>query len=336
MLVGKTEFQPRFLRFYASTLSNYLSFPQADANCGQQKRSMLSVMVTGPSGFIGSRILALRTEAVANSESEWFPWSTSSNTELPSQQVDAVVHCAGLAHQMTAVDPKLYFEINHTKTIQLARQLQERGTKHFLFLSSTKVFGDSHGECVFDEATPCKPTDAYGESKLKAEVDLMAMASPSFQVSIIRPPLVFGPKVKGNFIRLIKLADSALPLPFGNAKSRRSMVFVDNLVAMIRHLIVAPVTGIFHAGEASAPTVQRLVELLRTCLQRPRRLVAVPDFAINLSRRFAPSLVSRLFDGFMVRNEWTNQRLGFEPPYSLDTGIRTTVDWYLQSTKKAA
>lgn len=292
-------------------------------------------MVTGPSGFIGSRILALGSDTVANSNTLWFPWSTRSNIELPTQQVDAVVHCAGLAHQMTAVDPNLYFEINHTKTIQLAKKVQERGAKHFLYLSSTKVFGDSLTECIFDEATPCKPTDAYGESKLKAEVDLMAMASPTFQVSIIRPPLVFGPKVKGNFIRLIKLADSALPLPFGNAKSRRSMVFVDNLVALIRHLIVAPVTGIFHAGEAIAPTVQRLVELLRTCLHRPCRLVAVPDFAINLSRFIATSLVSRLFDGFVVDNKWTNQHLGFEPPFSLEDGVRTTVDWYLQSIKKA-
>lgn len=128
----------------------------------------------------------------------------------------------------------------------------------------------------------------------------------------------------------------ARPLPFGNALSRQSIVFVCNLFAMIRHLIVAPITGVFHAGEASAPTVQSLVELLRTCLHRPHRLVPIPDFAITLSRQIAPSLVSRLFEGFVVKNEWTNQRLGFEPPFSLEIGIRTTVDWYSQSIKKVA
>lgn len=289
---------------------------------------MQRVLITGPSGFIGSRIL----QQPVRNDLELVAWSTRENKRLPQGDFSAIVHCAGLAHQMTPVPADSYFEINHRKTLELAREALDRGIPHFVFLSTTKVFGDARPDEVFDETSECKPTDPYGESKWLAEKDLLALAGPAFTVSIVRPPLVFGPGVKGNFSRLIKLLDSPWPMPFGNANSRRSMVFVDNLIALIFALLNDPKSGVFHAGEERAPTVNELAVELRRSLGRPTRMVPVPKSIVALLRLGAPSLVSRLFDGFVIENKWTCETLGFRPPIRFDAGIRTTVEWYAKSS----
>lgn len=264
-------------------------------------------------------------------EIELVAWSTRDNKELPQGDFSAIVHCAGLAHQMTPVPAESYFEINHRKTIELAKAAIDRGIPHFIFLSTTKVFGDASPNQVFDESSDCKPNDPYGESKWLAEKDLMGMATSKFVVSIIRPPLVFGPGVKGNFSRLIRLLDSPWPMPFGSAGSQRSMVFVDNLIALIMALLNSPKTGVFHAGEEHAPTVKELAVELRNSLSRPARMVPVPKPIISVLRLAAPSLVSRLFDGFVIENKQTCEALNFHPPVRFDAGIRTTVEWYVRS-----
>ncbi len=233
---------------------------------------------------------------------------------------------------MKQIDARKYFEINHVSTLRMAELAKRQGAKHFIFLSSSKVFGDNQHHLVLTESTECQPSDAYGESKLVAEQDLLGMKSDQFVITIIRPPLVFGPGVKGNLIRLLKLVDSAWPLPFGNAQANRSMVNVDNLIALIVHLLNKPTSGVFHAGEATTPTVKELVRAMRLKLNRTPRLVAVPQVFNKLGQVLVPAQMNRLFGGMILSNAYTNQTLGFVPPFSFETGIGKMVDWY-QETK---
>jgi nucleoside-diphosphate-sugar epimerase len=291
----------------------------------------MNVLVTGSSGFIGQHIVGKTSENSLQSDHhpfQWIPFSSRNLDVEPNRSYQAVVHCAGLAHQMTEVDDSKYFEINHQSTLRMAELAQRQGAKQFVFLSSSKVFGDDQHQLELTEQTECRPSDAYGESKRRAELDLLAMNSNEFVVSIVRPPLVFGPGVKGNLIRLLKLVDCDWPLPFGNAKAQRSMVNVDNLISLIRHLVVNPVSGIFHAGEAFAPTVENLVRTMRQQMGRAPRLVFVPKTLQKLGQLVVPRLMNRLFGGMLLSNLHTNRVLEFSPPVPFEDGIKKMVDWY--------
>ena len=114
--------------------------------------------------------------------------------------------------------------------------------------------------------------------------------------------------------------------------SRRSMVYVGNLAALIEHLIASREAGVFHAGESKPIPVRELVAELRKNLGRPIRLFSLPRPVVGLLRLVAEKQVSRLFDGFVVDNSATNQLLGFEPPFDFSDGIKHTVAWYRGQT----
>ncbi len=288
------------------------------------------VMVTGPSGFIGSHLLRTPNEPIGQDAEaiQWIAKSTRQGLDVEAGAADAIVHCAGLAHQMKATDPAKYFEVNHLQTIELARNAKNAGLRHFVFLSSSKVFGDGKGNQLLLEDSPCHPTDAYGESKLLAENDLVALENRNFSVAIVRPPLVFGPGVKGNMLRLMNLLDSKWPMPFEAAYSKRSMVNVANLKALIERILDRQASGIFHAGEMTCPTVRDLVVEIRTHLGRSKNLFPMPNVLLATLRTVAPGIVSRLFDGMELANDQTKQRLGFSPPFSFSQGIQEMVSWF--------
>ncbi len=288
------------------------------------------VIVTGPSGFIGSHLLRTPSDPKGQDGEaiQWIPKSTRQGLGVEAGAADAIVHCAGLAHQMKATDPAKYFEVNHLQTVELARNAKNAGLRQFVFLSSSKVFGDGKGNQALIEDSPCHPTDAYGKSKLLAEHDLLSLESCDFKVAIVRPPLVFGPGVKGNMLRLMKLLDSKWPMPFEVAHSKRSMVNVANLKALIERIVERQASGIFHAGEMTCPTVRDLVVEIRTHLGRSENLFPMPRILLATLGTVAPGIVSRLFDGMELANDQTKQQLGYSPPFSFSQGIQEMVSWF--------
>lgn len=291
----------------------------------------MKALVTGSSGFIGQRLLEINDAA----KRTVLTHSVRDGTAFPvdAADVDAVVYLSGLAHQMQKVDDQLYFIHNHKNPVAFAQAAKQHGVKHFLFVSTVKVYGDIHGDSIIGVGDISEPDDPYGESKLLAEQEILAMHSPDFCVSVVRPPLVFGPRVKGNFIRLLGLADSGYPLPFAGQKACRSMVFVDNLIHLLWHVVDTNSHGVFLAGEQQPINIETLVGTIRDALGRPRRLFRVPKMAVAVMRIAKPALVQRLFDGFHLNSQATDQVLGFSPPISFEDGIRQTLQWY-QSTRQ--
>src|SRR5690606_17972327 len=149
----------------------------------------------------------------------------------------------------------------------LAQRAREAGVRQFIYLSSTKVMGEEGG--YFDETTLPAPVDDYGKSKHEAEIALLALDSSTFAVSIIRPPLIYGPRVKGNVLRIMKLLTKSLPLPLGGIHNARSMVFILNLLALIERIIERRASGVFIAGDRTAISTTQMVRGLAQGLPAP-------------------------------------------------------------------
>jgi nucleoside-diphosphate-sugar epimerase len=244
---------------------------------------------------------------------------------------DAVVHLAGKAHEMQAIDERIYYDVNLNLTRQLFEKAAAEGVTQFIFISTTKVYGDRITG-VLSEQSPYGAEDAYGKSKQQAEEYLLEQKSGSVTVSIVRPPLVYGPGVKGNMISLLKLCAKKWPLPFGNTGNRRSMVYVGNLAALISTVIEKRAAGVFVAGDAAPMSTHELVAHIRKAMGRKPGLVTIPGFMRSLIKKIRPAMHTRLFGSFEVNNSQTRQFLSFTAPYSTEEGVGQMVKWYLSES----
>ena len=218
----------------------------------------MNILLTGANGFVGQHFLQCRQPAYT-----LIPVSVREDSPLPDfTGVDAVVHLGGKAHEMNPLPDSVYFNANAELTKRLATAAKAAGVAQFVYISSVKVYGNVVGENM-DETTPCHPDDAYGKSKLLAEHYLHELADEHFVVSIVRPPLVYGAGVKGNMLKLMQLAQKNIPLPFGNIRNRRSLVYVGNLIALIHNLLRQKEPGVYIAGDAAPLSTTQLVALIR-------------------------------------------------------------------------
>ncbi len=290
----------------------------------------MTIIVTGANGFVGTRFIQYN-----QNKYRLIPVSLRNTgpTDIDLTDVDAIVHLAVVAHDFRKVNHDIQFAVNYDLTKQLADYAKKMKVPHFIFISTAKVYGDVSKE-VLDESSPCFPIDAYGKSKLKAELYLQSIQSDNFKVAIIRPPLIYGPEVKGNMLRILRLADKNLPLPFRNTNNQRSLVFIDNLVELLNRIIDHKESGIFIAGDAKPVSMERLVVMIRSAMNKKIRMIGLPLFIKKIIKNAIPFLFNRLFGSFVIDNSNTNIVLNFTPPYSTEFGIRQMVQWYLRAYKK--
>lgn len=285
----------------------------------------MKIAVTGSTGFVGKRYMDI---VYKDYEKAALDLRNVAPEAMDLKGINAIVHLAGKAHEMQPIPDSIYFNVNYELTKDLADRARAAGVSHFIYISSTKVYGDEIPGVV-NEDSPCLPVDAYGKSKRKAEEYLLSIQSPEFTVAIIRPPLVYGPGVKGNMIRLMELAGKKIPLPFGKTGNARSMVYVDNLVALINRVIEKKAGGIFVGGDLSPLSTDKLITLMRKSMGNATGLITIPHFFRKILKRVKPALYIRLFGSFEVDNKATNQKIDFTPPYTSEEGIAVMVQWYL-------
>ncbi|NPU94207.1 MAG: NAD-dependent epimerase/dehydratase family protein, partial [Gammaproteobacteria bacterium] len=214
-----------------------------------------SVLVTGANGFLGGallRVLSTRngtlfagvrderqcSEVKGVKKVVLGDLSRMDGEAVMLSNLDVVIHCAARVHIMndSSSSPLADFRsVNVEGTLSLARIAAQAGVKRFVFISSVKVNGErTDPDMPFIEDDLPFPEDPYGVSKCEAEQGLRTLAETTgMAVVIIRPPLVYGPGVKGNFLNLLKLAKSGLPLPLGSIHNQRSMIYLGNLVDLI-------------------------------------------------------------------------------------------------------
>jgi UDP-glucose 4-epimerase len=219
-----------------------------------------------------------------------------------------------------------YEKVNVTQTIDLAKKAKESGIKHFIFMSTVKVYGEET-DIAYTKSSNCIPQDDYGKSKLKAEKKLKKLEDDNFKVSIIRTPIVYGYGVKANIKNLINLVNKVPILPFGKIQNRRSMVFVGNLCHLIDEIIIQDKAGIFLASDNEPLSTTKLIKLIAKGLNKKVYLLKIPLFE-SLLKLVKPSFHKRLYESLEVNNIKTKMTLNLTNPYSVEDGINLMLKDY--------
>jgi UDP-glucose 4-epimerase len=276
----------------------------------------MKLLITGSNGFIGNYFINKYKDKF---DIKTFSFLKDDINTLDCSDVDMVFHLSALVHQMGGASVEEYEKVNVTQTLKLAKLAKKEGVKHFVFMSTVKVYGEE-SDAVYDENFTCKPEDEYGKSKLKAELELQKLEDESFIVSIIRTPIVYGYGVKANIKSLIKLTNKVSILPFGKIENKRSMVYIGNLCHLVDTVIVQQKPGIFLASDDESLSTSRLIEFIATKLNKKVYLIKVPFFE-TLLKLIKPSFYKRLYKSLEVDNTLTKKKLHLKNPYSTEEGI---------------
>jgi nucleoside-diphosphate-sugar epimerase len=311
--------------------------------------SIGGVLVTGATGLVGRNLVsstpsfhwraALRRSAPRQSGVESIlVGNIDGNTDWSQALIgiDSVVHLAARVHVMQASpgDRQLFEAVNVAGTERLAACAAEAGVKRFVFLSTVKVNGETSGARAFRADDVPNPSDDYSRSKFQAEQALARIARTSgMQTVSIRSPLVYGPAVRANFLRLLSWVDRGLPLPFESINNSRSMVSVWNLCDLIRTVLLhsGRIGGALMVSDGEDVSTPALIRLMAGALHRPARLFPVPPALLSAVGRLAGASqeISRLCSSLEVEITETRDQLDWSPPLTLESGIYQTADWYL-------
>ncbi|MDN2480000.1 UDP-glucose 4-epimerase family protein [Vibrio agarivorans] len=315
-----------------------------------------TVLVTGASGFVGSKLLEQlpldSTLSLGRDKPEGQPSENFFELEIRNDidytvalsDVDVLVHLAARVHVMndSASDPlEEYREVNTLGTVNLARQAAKAGVKRFVFISSIKVNGEGtpHNK-PFTSADAHIPEDDYGLSKSEAEHNLYEIGKETgMEIVVIRPTIVYGPGVKANFASLMNLVSKGIPLPFGCIKdNRRSLVSVTNLVDLIVTCINHPKAAnqTFLVSDDHDLSTSEMVLQMAKALDKPQWQLPVPKWCYKLAGKVfsKQDVVYRLLGSLQVDISHTKDTLGWTPPQSLEAGFKEAAQAFLKSKKK--
>jgi UDP-glucose 4-epimerase len=320
---------------------------------------MKHVVVTGANGFIGQHLCRALVESgreVTACVREQVDASVFDDIydslrlcHLPAsglgadlspvlRNADVVIHLAGRAHVMheTAENPLSEFrKVNVGGTESLALAAAQSGVKRFIYLSSIKVNGEATDKRLFfadDRPGYCDP---YGQSKWEAEECLVQIAAKTdMEWVIVRPPLVYGPEVRGNFLALMKCVFRRIPLPVGSLHNCRSLVSVYNLSDLLCLLLDHPgaANNRFLVSDREDISTPELVRRIAVALHCSAQIVHCPEAVLHLAGTLLrqSAAVQRLCSSLVLDREKTCKCLGWSAPITLDRGLDRTAEWFLR------
>ncbi|MFT4636190.1 MAG: nucleoside-diphosphate-sugar epimerase [Chitinophagales bacterium] len=315
----------------------------------------MNVLVTGATGLVGGSLVSclsakkdIKICAAIRHQASTLPADIQvhkvgdlgayTNWDSALKDIQVVIHTAARVHVMndSASDPLTEFrKVNVEGTLNLARQAAAANVKRFIFISSIKVNGEltETGKPFRADDQP-NPVEPYGISKWESEVGLHQLAiETGMEVVIIRPPLVYGPGVKANFLSMMRWVNRGVPLPFGAIHNKRSLVAISNLTSLIVTCIDHPdaANQIFLAGDGEDLSTSELLKRIGKVLRKPARLIPIPSFLLIFlaSLLGKKDVAQRLFGSLQVDISKARELLGWEPPVSVDEGLLKTVEGFL-------
>ncbi len=310
---------------------------------------MSKVLITGSNGFVGHHLAQYLQQCgyqivhtyrylpdnIQASDQHFAVGNIDADTQWtkPLEGVDTIVHLAARVHVMkeTDSDPLSAFRlVNIEGTLNLAKQAVAAGVKRFVYLSSIKVNGEQTDSTPFYESDQPNPEDPYGLSKYEAEQQLLELSKQTgLEIVIIRPPLVYGPGVKGNFATMMRWIAKGVPLPFGAIQNKRSLIALDNLVSFISCCIEHPKAAneVFLISDGEDVSTTELLQKVAKAMGRQISLVPVPVSWMIFSAKLLgkQAVTDRLFGSLQVDSSKARKLLNWKPVINMDEQLSKMV-----------
>jgi nucleoside-diphosphate-sugar epimerase len=311
----------------------------------------MTILVTGATGFIGRALCPVLRGRGFEVRAAVRGWAgLAPDIELAEIEdigpgtrwsaavsgTDAIVHLAGRAHVLgrrSADEAAKVRALNVDGTSHLARAAARAGVRRFVFVSTAKVHGEESAGWPWTEEDSPAPQDLYAQTKWEAEEALADVArTTSLEVVVLRPPLVYGPGVKANFLRLLRTVERGIPVPLGAVRNQRSLIYVGNLADAITLCLGHPAAAnrTFLVSDGEDVSTPELIRRVAAAMDRPARLVSVPVWMLRLGA----SLIGRgadfdrLAGDFALDASAIRRDLGWRPPHSMRSGLAETAKWY--------
>lgn len=304
------------------------------------------IAVTGANGFVGGALVerlrhdgatvrALVRHAVGPQQIGVGAIGLETDWTQALGGIDCVVHCAAHVHQMgpaSTTGEDAYHRINTEGTVRLATEAARLGVRRLVFVSSVKVMGEASppGRPWRVSDTP-HPADPYGRSKWAAERALWEISGRTgLEVVVVRPPLVYGPGVKANFLSLMRAIRRGWPLPLGAIRNRRSLVALDNLTDLLTLCTQAPQAAgqTFFVSDGEDLSTCALARAMARAMGRRALLLPVPPAWLRQAGRITGkgAAVDRLLGDLQVDIGHTIDRLNWRPPLTVEQALRKAVE----------
>lgn len=279
----------------------------------------MKVLIIGKNGYVAKNVVTAFEKSAAIADVHAIS-VRSGSAEVDFTGYDVCIHTAALVHKKESDYKEAdYFHVNTELTLALAEKAKSQGIKQFVFLSTMAVFGQEQGEIT--EKSELNPKTFYGKSKLAAEQALQAMQDEHFAISIVRPPMIYGPNCPGNYALLRKLAKKTPIFPF--VKNERSMLFIDHLCAMLEQLIVNRDAGIFHPQDGTFINTAEMVRSISGQHKKPLYFSRLGGAMLRIVRGHVP-IVTKVFGNLTYAQEMSQYKQNSYQNFSLNEAIAKT------------
>lgn len=280
---------------------------------------MKKILIAGAESYIGVSFEKYMSERMPEIGIDTLDMRSADWESFDFSGYDALFHVAGIAHQKeTRENAHLYYEVNRDLAVKAAQKAKAAGVSQFIFLSSMSVYGVERGSIT--PRTEPTPKSNYGRSKLEAENALFALASDSFAVCVLRPPMVYGKGCRGNFGTVVSLTKK-LPF-FPKIKNRRSMIYIDNLCEFVRLALLRRLSGLYFPQNREYVCTTDMSAIIAERLGKKCRPLALLGLCARMAMPFI-STVKKAFGSLVYEN---TEALDFE--YALissEEGIRRSL-----------
>lgn len=299
---------------------------------------MKKILITGANSYLGNSIKRyLAAYQAMHNEDQWQTDSISLRGSAWEQAsfsgYDTLLHMAGIAHadigKASEETKEAYYRINCDLAVKTAEKARREGVKQFIYMSSVIVYGDSapvgKQKNITADTTPA-PANFYGDSKRQAESKLRALQTESFQVAIIRAPMIYGKGSRGNFPLLLKLAEKAPVFP--SIQNQRSMLYVENLAEFIRLLAGAGIGGTFFPQNREYAATAEIVQMIGSALGRKVRLCGALNPFVKLASRIPGKpgeMAKKAFGSLTIDHALSEREITGYQIFSLEESIRKSI-----------